>query len=129
MQDAFETAGVWEQLTKNIEASEYTRAGDLLKIDCGYQPNGIIRLFHAVSLASEPDSAKILAFTYPALAEGIAKAKGAKTDFTAVVENEIDRQNKAVQFAIETLERTSIHVSPVSELPALAERARVELRM
>jgi hypothetical protein len=129
MQDAFETAGVWEQLTKNIEVWKYTHAGDPLKIDCGYQPNGIIRLFHAVSLASEPDSAKILAFTYPTLAEGVAKVKGAKTDFTAIVENEINRENEAVRFAIETLEHSSIHVSPVSELPALAERARVELRM
>lgn len=129
MQDAFETAGVWGQLEKNIEVWKYTHAGDPLKIDCGYQPNGIIRLFHAVSLASEPDSAKILAFTYPTLAEGVAKVKGAKTDFTAIVENEINRENEAVRFAIETLEHSSIHVSPVSELPALAERARVELRM
>ena len=129
MQTAFEAAGVWDQLNKNIQASTYTHPGDPLKIDCGYQPNGVVRLFHGVSLASEPDSAKVLAFTYPALREGIARLEGAKADLTAIVEDEIDRNDKTIQFAIEAMERTSIHVATVSQLSDIAERARAELRM
>ena len=129
MQDAFERAGVWNSINKKISASRYTRPGDPLKIDCGYRPNGVIRLFHALSLATEPDSAKILAFSYPQLAEGIARVEHAKTDFTAVVEDDLDRTDEAIQFAVEALEKTSIHVVGVSQMHDLAERARVELRL
>jgi len=129
MQDAFETAGVWDSMNKKIAAAKYTHAGDPLKIDCGYRPNGVIRLFQALSLTADPDSAKVLAFTYPALAEGIARVEGAKTDLTAVIEDDLREEESAASFAVETLRRTSITVARVSEMPAYAERARMELRL
>jgi Protein of unknown function (DUF3037) len=129
MREAFEEAGVWESLTKNIPASRYTHPGDSLRIDCGYKPNGVIRLFHGVSLRSDPGSAKVLAFSYPALAEGIARVENAKADLTAIIDEPLDRQDDAVQFAIESLRRTAIQVAPVAEMPAIAERARQEMRL
>jgi hypothetical protein len=50
MRAEFEHAGVWDLLRKRIAASDYTRPGDPLRIDAGYRPNGIIKMFHAVSL-------------------------------------------------------------------------------
>ena len=50
MRTEFEHAGVWDLLRKRIAASEYTRPGDPLRIDLGYRPNGMVRMFHAVSL-------------------------------------------------------------------------------
>ena len=90
MRVAFEHAGVWNlpQMRKRIAVSQYTRPGDPLKIDCGYQPNGVVKLFHAVSLATEVDSAKVLAFSYPLIAEGIRKKEKAKTELTAIVEED-----------------------------------------
>lgn len=129
MRNAFEAAGVWAALNKKIKAAKYTHRGDPLKIDCGYRPNGVIRLFHAVSLDTEPDSAKILAFSYPSLSEGIARVENAKTDFTAIVEDDLDREDDAIEFAIQVLERTSIKVAPMSQLSMIAERARQELRL
>jgi len=129
IREAFEKAGVWESLTKNIRASKYTHPGDPLKIDCGYRPNGVIRLFHGVSLRSDPDSAKVLAFSYPALAEGIARVEKAKADLTAVVDEPLDRQDDAVQFAIASLRRSNIQVAPLAELGPIAERARQEMRL
>lgn len=129
MRNAFEAAGVWDALNKKIKAAKYTHRGDPLKIDCGYRPNGVIRLFHAVSLATEPDSAKVLAFSYPSLSEGIARVEQATTDLTAIVEDGLNREDDAIQFAIQTLEQTSISVAPVSQLSMLAERARKELRL
>ena len=129
MREAFEAAGVWDSLNKNIRASRYTQPGDSLKIDYGYRPNGIVRLFHGVSLHSDPDSAKLLAFTYPALAEGIARVEGAKTDLTAIVDEPLDRTDDAIQFAIATLRQSSIQVAPITEIAAIAERARQELRL
>jgi hypothetical protein len=129
MREAFEAAGVWEALTKNIRASKYTHPGDSLRIDCGYQPNGVIRLFHGVSLRSDPDSAKVLAFSYPALSAGIARIENARTDLTAIVDELLDREDDSVQFAIESLRRSSIQVAPMAEMAAIAERARQELRL
>src|SRR5437879_5455444 len=48
MRDAFQQEGVWEHLRKKIAVSEYTGTGDPLRIDCGYRPNGVVKLFHAV---------------------------------------------------------------------------------
>jgi hypothetical protein len=129
MQDAFETAGVWDAMLKRIPAAKYTHAGDPLKIDCGYRPNGVIRLFQALSLSTDPDSAKVLAFSVPALADGIARIEGAKTDVTAVIEDDLREEGSAAGFAIEALRLTSINVARVSEMPAYAERARMELRL
>ena len=58
MRGEFERAGVWDLLRKRIAASEYTRAGDPLRIDVGYRPNGMIRMFHAVSLEPGVEMAK-----------------------------------------------------------------------
>lgn len=129
MREAFEAAGVWESLTKNIRASKYTHPGDSLRIDCCYQPNGVIRLFQGVSLRSDPNSAKVLAFSYPALTEGIARVERAKADLTAIVDESLDRQDDAVQFAIASLRRSNIHVAPLAEMGAIAERARQEMRL
>ena len=37
MRTEFERAGVWGLMRKRIAASLYTRAGDPMKIDCGYR--------------------------------------------------------------------------------------------
>ena len=63
MRAEFEHAGVWDLMRKSIAASEYTRPGDPLRIDAGYRPNGIVRMFHAVSLEAGVEMAKVLAFS------------------------------------------------------------------
>src|SRR5262245_49027728 len=50
MRREFEIAGAWPMMRKEINAADYTRPGDTLKIDCGYSPNGTVKLFHAVAL-------------------------------------------------------------------------------
>lgn len=129
MQDAFESAGVWKALHQQIRASDYTHSGDPLKIDCGYQPNGVIRLFHAVALQTEPDSAKVLAFSYPALSAGIQERRRIKTDLTAIVDDNLNREQSGINFGLNTLRQNSINVATISQLPDLAERARIELRL
>lgn len=129
MRDSFEKAGVWALMRKNIPVSEYTHKGDPLKLDCGYKPNGTVHLFHAVSLATDVNSAKVLAFGYPQIREGIARVEGAKTTLTAIVEDDLSRGDEAIGFALDMFERNNIIVASVAELPAIAEVARVELRV
>lgn len=126
MQQEFENAGVWPMMRRSVPVSQYTRSGDPLKIDCGYSPNGTVKLFHAVSLAADVDSAKILAFTFPQLREGIRKAEGKQAELTAVVDDDLPADD-TVSFARETLEQHAIHIASVRELPVIAAVAAREM--
>ncbi len=78
MREAFEEAGVWiAAMQKDIAAAEFTRQGDPLKMDCGYQPNGVLHMFHALSSrrSSEVNAAKALAFSYCEMREGLMQKR------------------------------------------------------
>ena len=137
MRTRFEQAGVWELMRKRIAASTYTKPGDPLRIDCGYRPNGVIRMFHAVSLGGETELAKVLAFSMPAIREGVARVEAATLEMTAVVEplrelgskeDGVDEEaNEGYRFAVEAMEREGIRVMTTTDLPRMAETARREL--
>jgi len=127
MREAFESAGVWALGRRDIALANYGAKGDPLKIDFGYRPNGVIRMFQAVSLETDVDAAKVLAFSYPTLREGLRRAENAGSELTAVVEDGLDRGDEAIGFALATLAGSEIRVAAVSEMPVYAERARVEM--
>jgi hypothetical protein len=129
MRSAFESAGVWDLMLKRVRAADYTHKGDPLKIDCGYRPNGVLHMFQAVPLQSDVDTAKVLAFSFPALREGMIRKQNLRSELTAIVETELDRSDEAVAFALAVMERSEIAVATTAELPEFAERARQELRV
>jgi len=133
MRTEFERAGVWDLMRKRISVSAYTRPGDSLRIDCGYRPNGILRMFHAVSLEGDSELAKVLAFSAPALIAGVKKVENAELELTAIVEPVKDRQDEErlaqYEFAVETMETQRIRVLTTSDLTRVAETARRELRV
>jgi Protein of unknown function (DUF3037) len=127
MQSSFEGAGVWKHMLKEIAVAQYTETGDPLKIDCGYRPNGIIKMLHAVPLSTNPDLAKILAFSYAQMSLGIKIKEQASTLLTAIVEDNLYRSDPRIAFALSTLQRAQIAVAEVGSMPAIAEQARLEL--
>lgn len=128
MRDAFEGEGVWKMMFKEIPAAKYTHAGDPLKIDCAYNAgDGVLKMFQAVSLSSDVDAAKVLAFSYPEMAAGLARGEKVEASLTAVVEDSLDRSDEAILFALAMMERSRIAVASVGEMPKLAEAARMEL--
>jgi hypothetical protein len=135
MRNEFERAGVWGLMRKRIAASVYTRPGDPMKIDCGYKPNGVIRMFHAVSLEGDIESAKGLAFSATQLREGVQRVENARLELTAVVEPlrnvsvEEGEATERYRFGVETMEQQEIRVVTVNDLARVAETARVELRV
>ncbi len=137
MRTEFERAGVWELLRKRIAASEYTRPGDPLRIDVGYRPNGLIRMFHAVSLEPGVEMAKVLAFSAAGLRAGVERVEKASLELTAIIEpaaklgaagEEPDRM-EMYRFGVETMEEHQIRVLTTSDLGRVAETARRELRV
>jgi hypothetical protein len=136
MRAEFERAGVWDMMQRRINAARYTRAGDPLRIDCGYRPNGLVRMFQAVSLAGDVEGAKVLAFSAADLTEGVARVERATLELTAIVEpirevaaGDVEEQQDSYRFGVETMERERIRVLTTSDLGRVAEAARRELRV
>jgi Protein of unknown function (DUF3037) len=135
MRTEFERAGVWGLMRKRIAASLYTRAGDPMKIDCGYRPNGVIRMFQAVSLEGDVEAAKGLAYSAPQLIEGVQRVEAARLELTAIVEplravsETEDEAMERYRFGVEAMERQEIRVVTLNDLARVAETARVELRV
>jgi hypothetical protein len=139
MRTEFERAGVWALMRKRISAAMYTRPGDPLRIDCGYRPNGVIRMFQAVSLEGDVEAAKVLAYSAPQMREGVDRVEGAKLELTAVVEplrqlEEIDDSQaessegvERYRFGVETMERQEIRVVTLNDLARAAATAQREL--
>ena len=143
MRTEFERAGVWGLMRKRIAASLYTRAGDPMKIDCGYRAGpaettpsgGVVRMFQAVSLEGDVEAAKGLAYSAPQLVEGVQRIEAARLELTAVVEplravsDTEDEAMERYRFGIEAMERQDIRVVTLNDLARVAETARMELRV
>jgi hypothetical protein len=137
MRGEFERAGVWDLLRKRIAASEYTRPGDPLRIDVGYRPNGLIRMFHAVSLEPGVEMAKVLAFSAAGLRAGVERVEKAELELTALIEpaarlgasDEEPERLQMYRFGVETMEEHQIRVLTTADLGRVAETARRELRV
>ncbi len=138
----FERTGVWALMRKRIAAAAYTRPGDPLKIDCGYKvisarPNAdqIVRMFQAVSLDSDLESAKVLAYSAPQLLEGVERVEGARLELTAVVEplrslsEGDDEAGERYRFGVEIMERQAIRVITLNDLARAAATAQQDLGM
>jgi hypothetical protein len=129
MRDEFERAGVWRLMRKRIAASQYTQAGDPLKLDCGYR-NGKVRMFHAVSLESDAEGAKGLAYSAAALRAGVQRVEGSELELTAVVEPLAGVSDpEQYDFGVSAMEREAIRVLTIADLGRVAETARRELRV
>ena len=133
MRREFERAGGWGLMRKRISAAAYTRPGDPLKLDCGYRPNGTVRMFQAVSLQGDAEAAKVLAYTAPRLRDGVNRVEGAALELTAVVEpvralGDDEDGIERYRYGVLSMEEQQIRVLTVSDLPRVAETARRELR-
>jgi hypothetical protein len=142
MRTQFERAGVWALMRKRIAVSLYTKPGDPMKIDCGYRPNGVVKMFHAVSLDGDVETAKVLAYTAPGLRDGVDRVEGARLELTAVVEplrsisdedeekHEFEEESvQRYRFAVETMQNQEIRVLTTNDLARAAQTARLDLRL
>jgi len=128
MRNAFEQAGVWTLLMKDIPVAPYTKPGDPLKFDFGYHVGDSIKIFHAVSLQTSVDQAIMLASRYPTIASSITQMNKALPMLTAVVDDAPDRGLDEVQFALSAMEEARIQVVALGAMPTIAEQASRDLR-
>jgi hypothetical protein len=139
MRDHFERAGAWQLMNKRIPAERYTRKGDPLKLDCGYRKDlqfgKALRVFQAVSLEGDLESAKVLAYMSPHLHAGVNRMEDAALELTAVVEPlaaiaaEEGESRERYRFGVETMEQQRIRVITINDLARAAATARHELNL
>jgi hypothetical protein len=138
MRQAFKQYGVMKKLEKRIDVSELTQVGNGWKIDYGYRyptevmvglsrEDQVYRMFHAVSLRNDADSAEILASRFQEFRERLEEKVQARAELTAIVEADLDRETRAVKFAHEILAHKNVLVKTLAQMPEIAERARREL--
>lgn len=129
MRDEFTRAGVWGLMRKRVAASQYTRAGDPLRLDCGYR-NGMVKMFQAVSLESDTEAAKSLAYSIGSLRDGVVRLEAAELELTAVVEPISGVSDPELYgFGVGVMEQAGLRVLTVADLGRVAETARRDLRV
>jgi hypothetical protein len=126
MRQAFQQAEVWGLMWHAVPAAKYGQKGDPLRFDCGYQPDGVVRMFHGLALGAGVEGAKSLALSAPAVRRGIVQSLKAETDFAAIVDT-TDRSDDEIAFALDVLAASQVRIVPVGEIVAVAELARREL--
>ncbi len=126
MRGEFERAGVLGLLNA-VPAEPYTRTGDPFEFDFGYRFGGEIKLFHAVSMRASVDAAVLLAARYAKIVPVMSEKTQASPFLTAVVDDDLDRGQEAVRFAVGMMEEERIRVAEAREMPGIAETARREL--
>ena len=139
MRTHFERAGAWQLMNKRIAAERYTRKGDPLRLDCGYRKDpkvgDTLRIFQAVSLDGDLESAKGLAFMSPQLHAGVARVEDTGHELTAIVEPlssiapEEGELQERYRFGVETMEQQQIRVITIKDLARAAQTARHELSL
>ena len=128
MREEFEKAGVLSLMQRDIRVSEYTKPGDPLKLDFGYQAVGAYKFVHAVSLAQKVEHGMVLAARFPQIAAGMQAKRGVNAWVTAIVDDDLDRGRDEVEFTLEMMRENGIVVAPEGKMPEIAEAIRLELR-
>jgi hypothetical protein len=126
MREAFEQAGVLAFLAP-VAAEPYTKKGDPFQFDFGYSVKGGIKLFHAVSLKRSVDEAMALWAGYVRTRPAMARMANAAPVLTAVIDDDLDRDKKSVQFALDMMKDDEIQIRPAAEMPMIAEAVQHEL--
>ena len=125
MDREFEEAGVLRLLQQRTSIAAYTVPEDPLTIDFLYHAGDVVKMFQAVPIARQSESAIGLAYRCPKITAGLrAQQKGLV--MTAVVDAH-NANEQSVAFALHMMQEADIRVVPVNEMRAIAETARIEL--
>jgi hypothetical protein len=127
MKEAFAEARVLELMQRDMDVGKYTGQGDPFRIDFGYRVGSAVKMFHAVSVATNVDQALALAYRYSRVEAGMRQER-LQASLTAVLDREIEMREERAQFAIEMLEQSSVRVRTAGEMAEIADEVRRELR-
>jgi Protein of unknown function (DUF3037) len=100
----FRQARIWNRLEKSVRVAEFTFPGDPARLDYSYRRNGTRGFVHTLSVTRAPQEAKSLAYNV----KHIADKANYHTEFAAVTDVRLARENERHRFVLETLGEAGI---------------------
>jgi len=127
MQEAFTEAGLLGLLQRDIEMKEFTGENDPFRVDFGFRVGKSLRMFQALALNLSREPAVTLAYRYSKIQQGMW-TRNEEALLTAVINEDAIRGKGEIASGVAMLKANEIEVRGVTEMPAIAERVRRELR-
>src|SRR3984893_3649276 len=119
----FKQARIWDRLQKSVRVAEFTFPGDPSRLDFSYHRNGTRGFLQTLSVTRAPQEAKSLSYNVRHIAE---KARY-HTEFAAVTDVALSRDNDRHRFVLDTLREVGIEPVPMEGLAVWVAKLRPSL--
>jgi hypothetical protein len=119
----FRQARIWHRIEKSVRVAEFTFPGDPARLDYSYHRNGTRGFVHTLSVTRAPQDAKSLSYNVRHIAE---KARY-HTEFAAVTDVALSRDNDRHRFVLDTLREVGVEPVPMEGLAVWVARLRPSL--
>jgi hypothetical protein len=119
----FRQARIWDRLEKSVRVAEFTFPGDPARIDYSYRRNGTRGFVHTLSVTRAPQDAKSLTYNV----KHIADKANYHTEFAAVTDVRLTRENDRHRFVLDTLGEAGIEPVPTEGLAVWVAKLRTSL--
>jgi Protein of unknown function (DUF3037) len=116
----FRQARIWNRIDKSVRVAEFTFPGDPSRLDYGYYRNGTRGFMHTLSVTRAPQDAKSLSYNVKHIAE---KARY-HTEFAAVTDVALSRDNDRHRFVLDTLREVGVEPVPMEGLAVWVAKLR-----
>jgi hypothetical protein len=119
----FRQARVWDRLQKSVRVAEFTFAGDPARLDYSYRRNGTRGFVHTLSVTRAPQDVKSLTYNV----KHIADKANYHTEFAAITDVRLARENERHRFVLDTLGEAGIEPVPTEGLAVWVAKLRPAL--
>jgi hypothetical protein len=119
----FRQARIWDRLEKSVRVADFTFPGDPARLDYSYRRNGTRGFVHALSVTRAPQDAKSLTYNV----KHIADKANYHTEFAAVTDVRLTRENDRHRFVLDTLGEAGIEPVPTEGLAVWVAKLRPSL--
>jgi hypothetical protein len=119
----FRQARIWDRIEKSVRVAEFTFPGDPARLDYAYRRNGTRGFVHTLSVTRAPQDAKSLSYNVKHIAE---KARY-HTEFAAVTDVPLLRDNDRHHFVLDTLREVGVEPVPMEGLAVWVAKLRPSL--
>ncbi|PYV59731.1 MAG: hypothetical protein DMG91_00030 [Acidobacteria bacterium] len=124
----FKKADVLGLIVRNFDVARYTKPGDPQRFDFGWSVGKEFRFLQAVSVKKNIEQGVLLAARFPEIRKAIFAKDGVQSKITALIEEGVEQRDE-IGFVLGMMREAEIRVAMESEMPAIAQEVRTELRV
>jgi len=121
--DYFRSEKILRLMDRSVRVAEFTYPGDPMRIDFSCRRNGTRGFVHTLSVTRAPQDAKSLAYNV----KHIADKANYHTEFAAVTDVRLARENDRHRFVLDTLGEAGIEPVPTEGLAVWVAKLRPSL--